>query len=208
MDLWPVTLSARQSLLATLEDLKDDQWEVGSLCDGWTIRQVLAHLILAARPPATRYAGALIKARGSFDRANHMLAVVDARRLPGELLSQYRGVVDHRFSPLGWPEAAPLSDIVLHSLDIRIPLGVGSDEPSDHYQPVLELLFSRIGRSFTSKGRPELRWAATDHPWSCGGGPEVRGSMEDLALTAAGRAARIDQLSGEGVPAIRAWLVG
>ena len=30
--------------------------------------------------------------------------------------------------------------------------------------------------------------------------------MEDLALTAAGRAARIDRLSGDGVDAVRAWL--
>ena len=206
MDLWPMTLQARHSLLATFEDLEDDQWEVRSLCDAWTIRQVLAHLTLAARPPARRYIAAVVRARGNFDKANHSLAVVDANRPASELLSDYRGVIGHRFSPPGWPDAAPLSDIVLHSLDVRIPLGLETDQPADRYAPVLELLFSRVGRSFTSEGRPTVRWAATDYAWSYGNGPEVRGTMADLALTAAGRAARVDQLEGDGAATIGAWL--
>lgn len=135
-----------------------------------------------------------------------MLAVESARQPPEDLLVQYRGVATHKFSPPGWPPAAPLSDILLHSLDVRVPLGLQTDEPPAHYEPVLDLLFSRIGRSFTSRGRPEVRWVATDHEWTHGTGPEIRGSMEDLALCAAGRGARIDDLRGEGVAAIRAWL--
>jgi uncharacterized protein (TIGR03083 family) len=206
VDLWPITLRARQSLISTLEGVEDDRWDVGSLCEGWTIRQVLAHLILAARPPAGRYATAVLKARGDFDRANHLLAVAGAQRPPDQLLSEYRAVVAHRFSPPGWPAAAPLSDILLHSLDVRLPLGIETDEPGQHYEPVLDLLFSRFRRSFTSRGRPNVRWTAEDHAWSHGDGPEVRGAMQDLALTAAGRAARIDRLSGDGVAAVRAWL--
>jgi uncharacterized protein (TIGR03083 family) len=199
-------LRARRSLLTTLDDLEDDQWSVGSLCDGWTIHDLLAHLIVAARPPAKQFATALMKARGNFDRANRTLAFTGAQRSTAELLADYREVIEHRFAPPGWPEAAPLSDILLHSLDVRVPLDIPSAEPSRHYEPVLELLFSRVGRSFTSKGRPKLRWVATDHTWSYGDGPEVHGTMADLALTAAGRSARIDPLIGEGVAAVRAWL--
>lgn len=206
MDLWPITFRARESLLSTLEGVDDDRWDAASLCDGWTIRQVLAHLILAARPPTRRYVPAVLRAKGNFDRANHELAVADARKPPEQLLAQYRGIVRHKFSPPGWPKAAPLSDILLHSLDVRIPLGAETDEPAEHYEPVLELLFSRVGRSFTRRDRPEARWVATDHSWVHGNGPEVRGTMEDLALTAAGRGARINDLQGEGVAALRDWL--
>lgn len=205
MDPWQITLEARRSLVATFEGVEGDQWEVESLCDGWTIRQVLAHLILAARPPARRYVAALLKARGDFDRANHRLAVTDGRRPPAELVSEYRAVVEHRFSPPGWPEAAPLGDVLLHSLDVRIPLGVEVAVPPEYYEPVLDLLFTRIGRSFASAGRPPVRWVAEDHPWSHADGPEVRGTMEDLALTAAGRRARIGALQGDGVAALQAW---
>ncbi len=206
MDLWPITLSARRSLLSTFEELEDDQWEVRSLCEGWTIRQMLAHLVLAARPPAGRYIFAVARAKGSFDRANHSLAIADARKPVDELLADYRGVVGHRFSPPGWPQAAPLADILLHSLDVRIPLGHETDRPAEHYEPVLSLLFGRAGRSFTRAGRPRVRWAAIDHEWSDGDGPEVRGTLADLALTAAGRGARVDRLEGEGAPLVQAWL--
>jgi hypothetical protein len=148
---------------------------------------------------------AVFKARGNFDRANHRLAVDDGRRPSDELLACYREVVGHQFSAPGWPQAAPLSDILLHSLDVRIPLDVEAHVPPGHYEPVLQLLFNRVGRSFTTVGRPEVRWVAEDHAWSHGNGPEVRGAMEDLALTAAGRPARIRRLNGDGVEALAAW---
>lgn len=206
MDMWEMTLDARRSLIATFEEINGDQWEVDSLCDGWTVRDVLAHLILAARPPARRYVRAVLKARGSFDRANHQLAVEDGCRPAAELLSQYRKVADHRFARPGWPEAAPLSDVLLHSLDVRIPLDVKATVPPGYYEPVLQLLFTRVGRSFTRPGRPEIRWVATDRSWSHGdAGLEVRGTMENLALTAAGRRARIADLDGDGVAVLEAW---
>lgn len=206
MDLWPATIAARRALLTTFEQLGDDQWGVQSLSRGWTVREVLAHLTLAARPPAWRYVVALVGTWGSFDKANHALAVAEAQRPVDELLSGYRAVVDHRFSPPGWPDAAPLSDVLLHGLDARIPLGLPTDQPATDYEPVMGLLLSRTGRSFTSKGRPRIRWVATDHDWSQGEGEEARGALADLALTAAGRAARLERLEGEGVPSIRAWL--
>ena len=206
MDLWPSTIRARRSLLSTFEELEDGDWSVGSLCAGWTIRQVLAHLVLAARPPAQRYIAAVARAKGDFNKANHSLAVADAARPTGELLLEYSAVIDHRrFSPPGWL-AVPLGDILLHTLDVRIPLDLETEVPADHYEPVLGLLFSRTGRFFTSKGRPSVRWVATDYAWSRGTGPEVRGTMADLALTAAGRAARVDQLDGDGVQIVAAWL--
>ncbi len=206
VDLWPVTFDARESLLTTFEGIEGDRWEVESLCAGWTIRDVLAHLILAAHPPATRYATAVIRAKGSFDKANHELAVDDARLPTDELVARYRAVARYRFSPPGWPDAAPLSDILLHSLDVRIPLGAAIDVPPGHYEPVLGLLFRRLGGSFTTNRRPEVRWIATDRAWTHGSGPEVQGTMENLALTAAGRRARIDRLHGDGVASLREWL--
>lgn len=206
MDLWPVTIEARRSLLTDFESLEDSQWDVPSLCGEWTIRQMLGHLILAARPPGRRYVVAVAKAGGNFDKANRVLAVAEAERPVAELLSDYRKVIDHRFAPPGFPAAAPYSDILLHSLDVRIPLGLADDQPPAHYEPVLGLLFRRIASSFTVGGRPKVGWVATDHAWSHGDGAEVRGTMADLALTAAGRAAHVEHLDGDGVSAIAAWL--
>ena len=67
-------------MLKTFEQLDPDQWEMPSLCGEWTMREMLAHLTLAARPPKRRFVAAIARARGSFDRANHELAVADGQR--------------------------------------------------------------------------------------------------------------------------------
>jgi len=206
VDLWPITIAARQSLLSTMKELDDDQWTTRSLCDGWTIRDVLAHLILAARPPLRRYVGAVMRARGNFDRANDALTATDAQQPIDKLLADFARVVDHRFNPPGWPAAAPLSDVMLHSLDVRVPLGLDSVHPAEQYEPVIAHLFSRAGRSFARPGRPSLRWIATDHEWSVGDGASVSGDMADLALAASGRGARLGHLTGSGVDELVRWL--
>ena len=88
-----------------MKELDDDQWTTRSLCDGWTIRDVLAHLILAARPPLRRYVAAMMRARGNFDRANNALAATDAQQPIDRLLADFARVVDHRFNPPGWGSA-------------------------------------------------------------------------------------------------------
>lgn len=107
--------------------------------------------------------------------------MADGCRPVDDLLVDYRSVLDHRFAPPGWPTAAPLGDILLHSLDVRIPLGLDTHEPAQHHEPVMELLSGRFGRSFSRPYRPAVRWVATDHDWSSGEGPEVHGEMADLA---------------------------
>lgn len=206
VDVWPITIAARRSLVETFEQLDDEQWNVTSLCAGWTNREMLAHLILAARPPRRRYVRAIVGARGNFDRANRRLAIDDARQPLDHLLTEYRSVLDHRFSPPGWPPEAPLSDILLHSLDVRIPLGIDSNEPPEHFAPVLKLLLGPFGKGLAPKGRPAVRWEATDHPWSHGDEAAVRGSMADVALAMSGRDARLDALTGDGVGQVRAWI--
>lgn len=206
VDLWPWILEERASVLATFEVLDDQQLDTPSLCAGWTVRQVLAHLVLAAHPPVRRYAVALLRARGSFDQANHELAVADAQLPVAELLARYRTAMEHRFAPPGWPPAAPLADVLLHALDVRIPLDLPTDRPAERYEPVLRLLTSPAGKAFAPGSRPAVRWEATDHDWSAGDGPLVQGAMADVALAASGRSARLDALGGGGVADLRTWL--
>jgi uncharacterized protein (TIGR03083 family) len=206
MDLWPWIVEERTSMLRTFEGLTAEQWDEPSLSGDWTVRQVLAHLVLAADPPMGRYAMAVVKAGGSFDKANHRLAVADAERPTDELIARYHECVHARFSPPGIGPRAPLTDIVLHSLDVRIPLRLPTDRPPERCAPVLDLLMSPKRGIFVPKGRPHVRWAATDHPWTHGTGDEVRGAMADLALAASGRDARVDALTGPGQPVLAAWL--
>lgn len=207
MDIWAAIAEERASILETFEGLAPEQWDVPSLCGHWTVRQVLGHLVIAADPPTGRFLVELAKAGGSFDKANDRLARAEAERPTDELVARYRERLGRRKTPPGFGPPAPLSDILLHSLDVRIPLGLPSDRPAERYAPALELLFDKRGeRVFVPKGRPALRWVATDHSWTHGTGDEVQGTMADLAMAASGRGARVDALTGPGQPALAAWL--
>ncbi|MDP1807322.1 MAG: hypothetical protein Q8K72_19245 [Acidimicrobiales bacterium] len=92
-------------------------------------------------------------------------------------------------------------------MDVRLPLGLPTERPVAHHVPALDLLCSRKGSlAFVPRGRPSVRWVATDHAWSHGNGDEVQGTMADLALAASGRGARVDALTGPGAPVVAAWL--
>lgn len=208
MDIWAVIEEERLSLVDTFEGLTPEQWDTPSLCGHWTVRQVLGHLVVATSPPLGRFMVEMVKARGSFDKANDRMAVEAAERPTGDLIADLRRQVPKRFSPPGLGPAAPLDDILLHSLDVRIPLGLPTDRPPERYEPALDLVFGRGSRTLVPKGRPAVRWAATDHPWSHGAGEEVEGTMADLVLAASGRGARVDSLMGAGQAAVATWLRG
>lgn len=207
MDLWPWIHEERTSILETFEGLTDAQWDVPSLCGAWTVRQLLGHLVIAADPRLRFFFLPVAKAGGSFDKANDRLARVEAERPTEDLIARYRERLGERRTPPGFGPIAPLSDIVLHSLDVRVPLRLPLDRPVDRYEPVLDVLFTRRAElAFVPRGRPNVRWVAADHAWSHGSGDEVNGTMADLALAASGRGARVDALTGAGQPALAAWL--
>jgi uncharacterized protein (TIGR03083 family) len=45
-DVWTAIDDQRRALVRLFEDLSEKEWRQPSLCDGWTIRQVAAHLAL------------------------------------------------------------------------------------------------------------------------------------------------------------------
>ncbi|MHA6785929.1 maleylpyruvate isomerase family mycothiol-dependent enzyme [Pseudonocardia saturnea] len=49
--VWRVIDAERSRLVDLLEDLGDADWRTRSLCTGWTVREVAAHLTLANTGP-------------------------------------------------------------------------------------------------------------------------------------------------------------
>src|SRR5215468_6633938 len=45
-DVWTAIDDHRRALVRLLEGLSEEEWRLPSLCDGWTVRQVAAHLAL------------------------------------------------------------------------------------------------------------------------------------------------------------------
>jgi uncharacterized protein (TIGR03083 family) len=43
-DLMPIVAAERRAFSGVLEGLSDADWNVSSLCSGWRVREVLAHI--------------------------------------------------------------------------------------------------------------------------------------------------------------------
>lgn len=203
--------TARQQIVATVEaerlrladlfeDLAPHEWRVDSLCPGWTVHDVLAHLTLATRETAPAIFRKVLRARGDINRAFADAARDRAREAgPAELVAQLRETAASARRVPGAGVADPLVDVVVHGQDVVRPLGRVHEVAPDRVVPGLEHVW---GNGFyVPKGRFDgVRCAAVDVGWSAGDGPdEVRGTATDLLLLLTGRTVALETLSGPGV---------
>lgn len=206
MDYFPVIAAERRSVADMLDGLSPQQWQTPSLRDGWTVRHVAAHLSSVLTRGLGTFLLAAIRAGGNLDRANRIVTGREARRPVPDIVGDLRANADSRFTPPTFGSEAPLTEILLHGDDMRVPLGIADAGPAGRWRGALDLLVSPGGRrGFAAKGAPALRYAATGTDWARGSGAEVRGPAAALALTFSGRPARLGELSGPGLDAVRAW---
>jgi uncharacterized protein (TIGR03083 family) len=206
--IWQVIDDQRRSVAGLLTGLSDDQWRQPSLCAGWTVRDVAAHLTLQQ----VGIGGALAMMaswRGSMDRTIQHVARQRAATLStGQIIAEIRGMVGSRRHNFGVTYLETLTDILVHGQDIAIALGLHLDMPP-------AAAGAAASRTLTMRWPPALpsarkmagfRLIATDTPWSAGNGPEVRAPMSALLLVCAGRLVALPQLSGDGAAALTARL--
>lgn len=209
MDYFTVVAAERRAIADMLDGLSPQQWEIQSLCAGWRVRHVAAHLSTVLTHGMGRFLVAAIRAGGNLDRANRIVTAREATRPTPDIVSDLRANADSRFTPPTFGSEAPLTEVLLHGEDMRVPLGIADGRPAERWQGALGLLLSPKGRrGFAAKGVPALRYVATDTEWAHGSGDEVRGPAAALALTISGRPARLSELSGPGLAAVRAWAGG
>ncbi len=68
MDIWPTVHAERKALAADLRGRSDEDWARPSLCNGWTVRDVLAHMTSAAKLTPPAFFGKMIGSGFSFDK--------------------------------------------------------------------------------------------------------------------------------------------
>jgi uncharacterized protein (TIGR03083 family) len=188
-----------------LETLDESQLATSSLCGQWTVRDVFAHELMPLITPVGKFGIAMIKSRGSFDKANDALSRQVARRPVADIASGLRQRAKSSFHAPGFPLEASLLDLLVHGQDIRRPLGLRRDFDPDAQRKALELLTKpKAERAFVPKGRlAGLRWRADDLDWTYGAGPVVRGSGEAIMMAMTGRSSALDDLAGEGLVTLR-----
>jgi len=209
VDYFPAIAAERRAIADMLDGLSPQQWETQSLCAGWDVRHVAAHLSVVLTRGMGTFLVAAIRAGGNLDRANRIVVAREATRPIPDIVGDLRANADSRFTPPTFGSEAPLTEVLLHGEDMRVPLGIADGRPAERWQGALDLLLSPKGRRwFAAKGVPAVRYVATDTEWAHGSGDEVRGPAAALALTVSGRPARLGELSGPGLATVRAWAGG
>jgi uncharacterized protein (TIGR03083 family) len=198
--LWSSIEQGRRVLADQLAGLDDEQWSHASLCRGWLVRDVAAHLTLAFSTSKPQFAVQLVRSRGSIDAAMVALTARSVRRHPdAELVQLLRTNATHRFTPPRLGPLAPLTDLSIHTRDIQRPLGLPDTVGVATWTSILGFLLG-FPRGFVPRWRLQgLSVRATDTTVTWGEGLEIAGPVEALALAVAGRSAALAQLSGPGV---------
>lgn len=196
--VWSIVHEERRALVRDLAHLDAEQWRTPSLCPGWDVHDVLAHLVDTARTTRLRFLRRMVLARFDFDRDNAAGVTRERRQDAAGTLAALAAVADRTTTPPA-PSATRLVEAFVHGEDIRRPLSLVRDYPPG---PVVTALRYQVGASVSMGGgrqRAEgLHLVATDAPFAHGRGPQVRGSAMLLLLAVSGRPVDADQFTGPG----------
>ncbi|MBY8856410.1 maleylpyruvate isomerase family mycothiol-dependent enzyme [Nocardia sp. CA2R105] len=197
--IWQAVDTERAGLAEMLEALPETEWDHASLCDGWRVRDVVAHLVLSARPRIGWLLLNLARARGSLDRAIRDTAIRHAdARTSAQLLAELRESIGARVAPIGTTPTDRLMDLLVHGQDIAVPLGIAHTVPVAAARSALDRIW-RTGAPFHAPEKFDgYRLEATDTDWAVGDGLVIEGSVTALLLVLTGRDVAADQLAGAG----------
>lgn len=209
--VWAAIHDQRRRTADLLDGLSEEQWDHPSLCDGWTVRHVAAHLTtqqehlsdvaaFVARHPS-------VLRRVTLNAMIHHSALIQSQLPTAEITSRIRaGIGSRRHNSFVTP-LETLTDILVHSQDIAVPLGLelamapaASELAATRRWDTRNTMLSKVFRTPPLEG---CRLVATDVRWERGDGLEVSGPIGALLLLITGRSAALRQLTGEGADNLR-----
>jgi uncharacterized protein (TIGR03083 family) len=198
-DSWHVIEAQRLELADLLESLSAKDWETPSLCVGWRIRDVAAHVAMAPQVPGI---GSMVadglRARGNFDRLNHDVAVRHAQRPTTRIVEELREHAGSRRLPVVTNYKNVIFDVMVHAQDVALPLARQIQMPPEAARAGATRVWT-MGWPFWARRRLRgFRFTATDVEWAVGAGDEVRGPIDALLLLLTGRPAALARLDGDG----------
>lgn len=196
--IWPAVHYERQALIDDLTGLEPDEWRTPSLCPGWDVHDVLAHLVDSAKTTRLGFVRRMVAAGFDFDRDNAVGITREKAANADDTLNAFQEARSHTATP---PAAlvTRLVEAFVHGEDIRRPLKIQRNYPPEH---VARALLYQVKTSVKIGGGKEsahgLRLIATDTPFEHGDGPKVHGPAIGLLLAVSGRPVRADELTGPG----------
>ena len=149
-----------------LDGSPDEVWESASLCEGWRIREVVAHMTMPARYSDDAFMAELAAAGGDFTRVSDMIAARDGLLPASTLVAGLRSQVLHEWQPPGGGAAGALTHCVIHGLDITEALGWDRTVPVDRIGRVLRSVAPVDGPNLFGTDLAGIELQADDIEWS------------------------------------------
>ena len=195
--LQPAVAAEFLALAGLLGSATEAQWATPSLCAGWRVREVIAHMTMAARYSEEEFMAELRRCDFDFGRLSNEIAARDAQLPTNDLVANLRSDPLLHWAPPEGGYHGALNHVVIHSLDATVPLGLQRRPPDETMRVILEDLtegnvHAHFGTVITGR-----RLEASDLDWSHGSGSGLRGAAADLALALCGRTLPPGRLEGE-----------
>jgi len=200
--VWPTIHEERKALAADLDGLSATDWDTASLCEGWSVRDVVAHMTAASKLNAPKFFGRLVGSGFSFERVQNRGVAAERGTSPDDTLARFKTQLDSTGRPPG-PVETMLGETIIHAEDVRRPLGHRHTYPTAALVQVADFMKRSNLIIGTKKRITGLTLQATDVDWRHGDGPAVAGPMLELLLAMTGRKAALDSLTGDGVATLR-----
>lgn len=203
--IWQHIHTERATLAGHLAELSDAQWHGPTLCAGWTVHDVAAHVISHPQIGWRQLPGMLGRnlGRGYNQMIFREVKRLGATRSREQVLADFATYADSRRRVPTTTSVEPLIDALVHAQDVYRPLGIRHDpDPGAAAAAAgrVRTLAVLMGSRRTVKA---VRMVATDVDWARGTGPVVEAPMAELMMLCAGRAADPARVSGGGAELVR-----
>lgn len=184
MDLQLLVGESYTRLADILETAKPPAWDRPSLCAGWRVREVVAHVTMPTRMSEQQFAAEMAAAHGDFQRMSNTVAARDSALPITEHLTNLRSPTLARWQPPGGGAIGALNHAVVHGLDITHALDAPPPCSPDAARAILDSLTAGGVAAHFGVDLTGTRLQATDLDWIWGDGELVAApSAELISLT-------------------------
>ena len=188
----------RAELAEVLAGLPAPSWDEPTLCAGWRVREVVAHITMPFRYSGPQFTLELARSRGRFNAMSDRVARRDAARMsPGDLTGAVRSNTGHPWKPPGGGYTGALAHDLIHGLDITVPLGLAGPIPEERLRLILPASLTDKSVRFFGVDLDGIELRAEDMDWTLGSGAPLTGTAADLLLVLCGRTLPPGRLTGE-----------
>jgi uncharacterized protein (TIGR03083 family) len=188
--------AGRRDLADMLDGLSAAQWDAPSLCDGWAVRHVVAHVTMPLRYTPARFLLRLAASGGRFQKMSDGVARRDGELPRAQLIATLRDRAAYPWKPPGGGLESSLTHQVVHGLDITAALGIEPRIPDEAMAAVLGTVTGPRSTQYFKVDVSGVQLQATDLDWSLGQGPPLRGPAASLVLLLTGRRVPDGALTG------------